>query len=103
MDRHYLTPLFDPRSIVVFAGDPAADPPCREAAILRKAMADGQYKGAVTWLDVAMTGTLAELAQSRADLALIALPHDQNLAALEVVGRVRCRAALRQCHRNGGQ
>jgi acetyltransferase len=94
VDRHYLTPLFDPRSIVVFAGDPAADPPCREAAILRKAMADGQYKGAVTWLDVAMTGTLAELAQSRADLALIALPHDQNLAALEVVGRVRCRAAL---------
>ena len=94
VDRHYLTPLFDPKSVVVFAGDPAAEPPCREAAILRKALADGQFKGAVTWLDISMTGTLAELAKSRADLALIALPHDQNMAALEIVGRVRCRAAL---------
>jgi hypothetical protein len=72
VDRHYLTPLFDPKSIVVFAGDPAAEPPCREAAILRKAMAEGSFKGTVTWLDIAMTGTLAELAHSRADLALIA-------------------------------
>ncbi len=94
VDRHYLTPLFNPSSLVVFAGDPNAEPPGREAATLRKALADSTFKGTVTWLDIAMTGTLADLAQSRADLALIALPHDQVLSALEVVGRIRCRAAL---------
>ncbi len=94
MDRHFLTPLFQPKSIVVFAGDPDAEPPNREAATLRKALAEGSYKGTVTWLDVGMTGTLGDLAHSRSDLALIALPHDQTLAALEIVGRVRCRAAM---------
>lgn len=41
-----------------------------------------------------MTGTLAELAHSRADLALIALPPAGALAALEIAGRIRCRGAL---------
>jgi tetratricopeptide (TPR) repeat protein len=44
--------------------------------------------------DIHNTGTLADLAPSRADLALIALPDDQVAAALEVTGRIRCRAAL---------
>ncbi|MBA4177286.1 MAG: GNAT family N-acetyltransferase [Leptothrix sp. (in: Bacteria)] len=94
MDRHFLTPLFDPRSIIAFAGDPDAEPPTREAAGLRQALAEGGYAGPVTWLDIHTTGTLAELAQSRADLALIALPAEQCAAALEVAGRIRCRAAL---------
>lgn len=94
VDRHFLTPLFNPRSVVVFAGDPDAEPPSREAAVLREAMAEGRYKGEVTWLDTATTGTLSDLAQSRADLALIALPADRLVDALEIVGRIRCRAAL---------
>ncbi|MCU0969911.1 MAG: acetate--CoA ligase family protein, partial [Rubrivivax sp.] len=95
MERHILNPLFSPRSIVVFAGDPdAAEAPTPMAASLRRALRDGRYGGEVTWLDIGMTGTLGELASSRADLALIALPGDQCRAALEVVGRIRCRAAL---------
>ena len=95
MDRHILSPLFAPRSIVVFAGDPeSADAPTPMAAALRRELRGGSYAGDVTWLDIAMTGTLAELAHSRADLAIIALPPDQVPAAMEVVGRVRCRAAL---------
>jgi len=94
VDQHYLTPLFNPGSIVAFAGDPDADPPTPLAATLRRALREGGYAGFLTWLDVATTGTLADLANSRADLALIALPHDQTLAALEIVGRIRCRAAL---------
>jgi acetyltransferase len=95
LDRHYLHPLFDPRSVVVFAGDPD-DPegPTREARTLKKALREGQYKGEVTWLDIAMTGTLADLAAARADLALIALPAGDCEAALEIVARIRCRAAL---------
>ena len=96
VDRHFLTPLFNPRAIVAFAGgeDTAPAGRTREARALREVLAADGYAGSVTWLDIGMTGTLGDLAQSRADLALIALPHDQNLAALEVVGRIRCRAAL---------
>ncbi len=94
MDRHYLHSLFNPRAIVVFAGDPDAAAPTPEAAALRTALAEGGYKGVVTWLDIAMTGTLSDLAHSRADLALIALAPDDTAAALEIVGRIRCRAAL---------
>ncbi|HAT32686.1 MAG TPA: GNAT family N-acetyltransferase [Janthinobacterium sp.] len=41
-----------------------------------------------------MRGTLGELAQARADLAVIALPTLQLAAALEVAGRIQCKAAL---------
>ncbi|MCZ4316111.1 GNAT family N-acetyltransferase [Comamonadaceae bacterium G21597-S1] len=99
VDRHHLTPLFNPRSIVVFAGDPDnPQAPTPEAQALRTSFAGGPgidgYAGVVTWLDIGMTGKLADLADSRADLALIALPDDQVAAALEIVGRIRCRAAI---------
>jgi acetyltransferase len=103
LDRHALTPLFQPRSIVVFAGPPAADGAADalggdaltpQARVLRQALAESGFEGNVTWLDVGMSGTLAELAQSRADLALIALPPDRLASALEIAGRIRCRAAL---------
>jgi len=94
MDKHYLTPLFSPKSIVVFAGNP--DTPDAQNAFGRTITAmlkeDG-YAGSVTYLDIAMKGTLADLAHARADLAIIALPHEQIAAALEVAGRIRCRAA----------
>ena len=95
MDQHYLTPLFSPQSIVVFAGD--SDQPDSQTALARALLTglrDGGFAGTVTHLDIHMTGTLADLAHSRADLALIALPDDQVAAALEVTGRIRCRAAL---------
>jgi acetyltransferase len=98
VDRHFLTPLFNPRSVIVFAGDPDGEAPTREARVLRTALAEvgehGGYAGGLTWLDIQTTGTLAELASSRADLALIAVPAAQCVAALEVAGRIRCRAAL---------
>ncbi|MEY4413468.1 MAG: hypothetical protein RIQ53_761 [Pseudomonadota bacterium] len=95
MDKHYLTPLFHPASIVVFAGDPAQDPPTHAyARELLAALRSGGFQGPVTALDIHTTGTLADLAQSGADLALIALPKDELDEALEVAGRIRCRAAL---------
>jgi acetyltransferase len=111
VDRHFLTPLFNPRSIVAFGGaayaglpagsadaeaTPAAAPaPTREARALHAALSEpGGYGGLVTWLDIRMSGTLADLAHSRADLAVIALPAEDTLAAMEIVGRIRCRAAL---------
>jgi acetyltransferase len=98
VDKHYLTPLFAPQSLVVFAGDPALpdDDPQRTPmarALLAELHVNG-YEGQVTPLDIAMTGTLGDLALARADLAVIALPPQQIAAALEVAGRIRCRAAV---------
>ena len=65
MDRHYLNPMFSPKAVVAFAGDLETPAPTREAQCLREALDSGTFKGQVTWLDVSMTGTLADLAQSR--------------------------------------
>ncbi|MCK6424337.1 MAG: bifunctional acetate--CoA ligase family protein/GNAT family N-acetyltransferase [Burkholderiaceae bacterium] len=95
MDQHFLTPLFSPRSIVVFAGNPD-QPEARHplARTLVRELTEGGFAGEITYLDSQMTGTLSALAHSRADLAIIALPHEQIAAALEIAGRIRCRAAL---------
>ena len=98
MDKHYLTPLFAPESIVVFAGDPALphDDASRtpSARALLKALADSTFGGNLALLDIGMSGTLADLAVARVDLAIIALPAEQIASALEVAGRIRSRAAL---------
>ena len=95
MDKHYLTALFAPASIIVFAGKP--DAPEHQSAygrgITAQIRASG-FAGPVTFLDIGMSGTLGDLAQSHADLAIIALPDAELAGALEVAGRIQCRAAL---------
>ncbi|MFA9217453.1 MAG: CoA-binding protein [Sphingomonadaceae bacterium] len=95
MDAHYLTPLFSPQSMVVFAGK--ADQPESQSSYgraIRTQLEQGGFSGPISYLDVGMSGTLADLAHSRADLAVIALPEDEVAFALEVAGRIQCRAAL---------
>jgi acetyltransferase len=94
MDMHYLTPLFSPRSIVVFAGDAEKASPIGQGPLVVEQLREGGFAGPLTFLDSGMRGTLGELAQARADLAVIALPHDQLCAALEVAGRIQCKTAL---------
>jgi acetyltransferase len=91
MDKHYLTPLFSPDSVLVFADSPSqGDTP----AALHVALKSQRFSGELTFLDTQTSGTLAELADTRADLAVISLPHPEVAAALEVAGRMKCRAAL---------
>ena len=95
MDKHYLTPLFAPQSIVVFAGqvdDPDSLSP--RAKVLHQALRAQKYTGTLQFLDIHTTGTLADLAQTGADLAIIALPPEEVAAALEIAGRMTCRSAL---------
>lgn len=95
MDKHYLTPLFAPQAIVVLAGDP--DTPerlTREARQLHQALRAQRFEGQLTFLDVRTSGTLADLAQAKADLAIVALPPAELPQALALVGRITCRAAL---------
>ncbi len=95
MDKHYLTPLFCPETVAVFAGradDPATQ--TRHARLLHQALRAQHFDGTLQFLDVQTSGTLADLAKARADLALIALPPQEIAAALELAGRMACRSAL---------
>lgn len=95
MDKHYLTPLFSPESIIVFAGpvdDPSMQSP--QARALVESLKAQSFTGTLRFLDIHSSGTLADLAQARADLAIIALPAADVASALEVAGRIACRAAL---------
>lgn len=95
MNMHHLTPLFSPQSVVVFAGDTKApETQTAHAKLLVQQLKNSGYTGPLIFLDINMRGTLADLAQSRADLAIIVLPSAQLAAALEVAGRIQCKAAL---------
>ncbi len=92
MDKHYLTPLFLPQSIAVFASGEAG---AGHAQALQQALRAQRYEGTLTFLDIHNTsGTLADLAQAKADLAIIALPPEQAPAALDLAARMACKAAL---------
>ncbi|MEJ8847893.1 GNAT family N-acetyltransferase [Variovorax rhizosphaerae] len=95
MQKHYLTPLFAPESIVVFAGAirQAEDDHWHSTAI-RRALQAGGFEGSLEYLDVHTSGTLGDLVQARADLAIIALPCHDIPAALGIAGRLSCRSAL---------
>jgi acetyltransferase len=95
MDKHYLTPLFAPASIAVLAGQ--ADEPetlTAYAQALHPALRAQRFAGSLQFVDTHTSGTLADLAQRKSDLAIIALPPTEVPAALEVAGRIGCRAAL---------
>jgi acetyltransferase len=95
MDKHFLTPLFSPRSIAVLAGE--ADDPTSQAAqaqVLHRTLVAQRFAGTLTFLDMHYSGTLADLAHTQADLAIIAVPPAEVASALDIVGRIKCRAAL---------
>ena len=95
MDKHYLTPLLAPSSVVVFAGEAdGPQTPTPHAIAVRAALQADRFSGALRFLEIGTSGTLADLAQTRADLAVIALPPADIGAALELTGRIGCRAAL---------
>jgi acetyltransferase len=95
LDKHYLAPLFSPGSVAVLAGRPDDPELTPQAQALHAALRAQRYAGTLTFLDIrGSSGTLHDLAQSRADLAVIALPPQDLAAALELAGRMHCRAAL---------
>ena len=95
MDKHYLTPLFTPESIVVFAGRlDEPDTQTTQAQALIEALRAQRFTGTLQFLDIQTSGTLADLAQIKADLAIIALEHKDIAPALELAGRMACKAAL---------
>ncbi len=96
MEKHFLHPLFNPSSILIFAGglDPEALTYGPAQQLATQIRSNG-YSGELRFVDTRMSGTLAELAQSKAELAVIVLPSaEETENALEIAGRIKCRAAL---------
>ena len=110
MDKHYLAPLFTPGSVVVFAGrtnsteatdatdakeaTDAAPSQSPQARMLRQALETDRFTGTLNFVDIHTSGTLNDLAQTRADLAIIALAPDEVAVALGIAARIGCRTAL---------
>ena len=94
MDKHYLSTLLAPETIVVFAGPPGEANPSAPARALHAALRAQRYSGQLRFLDIHTSGTLGELAQARADLAIIALPPPELADALALAARMACRSAL---------
>jgi len=95
MDAHYLAPLFAPRAIVVFAGssnpEEATSP---HATTLLQALKAQRFKGTLQFVSTQTSGTLADLMEIKADLAIIALPPSEVPAAIELAARMACRAVM---------
>ncbi|MDE2119495.1 MAG: bifunctional acetate--CoA ligase family protein/GNAT family N-acetyltransferase, partial [Betaproteobacteria bacterium] len=97
MDKHYLTPLFTPESIVVF-GCASGEAGCSAAIAVQQALRQGAYQGRLQFVDLSTSGTLEQLSHAHADLAVIALPEEQAAEALELAARMGCRSALIVSH-----
>jgi hypothetical protein len=95
MDKHYLTPLFTPESIVVFAGRIDA-PESQHRRRRHWLMHCGRSvcKGTLQFVDIHTSGTLADLAQAQSRPGHHRAGAKDVAAALEVAGRMACRAAL---------
>ena len=95
MDAHYLAPLFAPKAIVVFAGasnpEEAISP---HAATLLQALKAQRFSGTLQFVSTQTSGTLADLMEIKADLAIIALPPAEVPAAIELAARMACQAAM---------
>ena len=95
MDKHFLTPLFSPKALAVFCGnmdDPSSHTP--QATALLESLKAQPFTGRMTFLDIHTNGTLADLTQTVADLAVIALLPQDIASALEIAARINCKAAL---------
>ncbi|MBH9552305.1 bifunctional acetate--CoA ligase family protein/GNAT family N-acetyltransferase [Inhella gelatinilytica] len=92
MNAHPLSALLAPRSVVVLTGPEGQR--TAEAEQLLAQLSAQPFQGPCAILDAHVRGSLADLAQSRADLAILALPESEWLSGVELASRIGCRAAL---------
>ena len=91
MKPHYLAPLFDPKSLLVYVPAGSAS---SIAALLKTALAEGAFAGSVTWLEDSPAGFPALTGVARASLALIAIPGAGAVRALAHAAAARTRTAI---------
>jgi acetyltransferase len=95
MKLHYLAPLFDPKSILVYSRDEVAS-----SALLNAALNEGVYSGVITRVETTMRSfatidrAFFSPLSARPDLALIAVGDSHVVKALTHAAKARVRAAI---------
>jgi acetyltransferase len=95
MKLHYLAPLFDPKSILVYTRDDVAS-----SILLTAALNEGVFSGVITRVDKTMRSfatidrALFSPLSTRPDLALIAVGDSHVVKALTHAAKARVRAAI---------
>ena len=93
MKLHYLAPLFEPKSVLVYTRDDDAS----SAAVLNTALSEAEFNGSITRI-VPTSQSFASIANveasTRPDLALIAVGNAYTVKALTHAAKARVRAAI---------
>jgi acetyltransferase len=95
MKLHYLAPLFDPKSILVYTRDDVAS-----SILLNAALNEGVFSGVITRIEATMRSfatidrALFSPLSTRPDLALIAVGDSHVIKALTHAAKARVRAAI---------
>ena len=93
MKLHYLAPLFEPKSVLVYTRDDDAS----SAAVLNTALSEAEFNGSITRI-VPTSQSFASIANveasTRPDLALIAVGDAYTVKALTHAAKARVRAAI---------
>ena len=91
MKPHYLAPMFDPKSLLVYLPAPGAS---AIATLLKAALDESEFGGTVTWLEETPKDFPRLANMARADLALIAIPGAGAVRALKHAAAARARTAI---------
>ncbi len=92
MKLHYLAPLFDPKSILVYTRDDIAS-----SILLNAALNEGVFSGVITRIEATMRSFATidrAVLNTRPDLALIAVGDAHVIKALTHAAKARVRAAI---------
>jgi len=94
LEKHYLNPLLDPSSISILTNSQKSRGDNSYLDTFLKLFEQEKYSGTLEWIDTSATLALGNTHIKAKDLAIIALPADELLSALDLAGRLKHRAAL---------
>ena len=97
MEKHYLNALLDSSSVSIFTN--SKNPPIQGSyqELFLTLFQEGKYLGEVEWVDVNTTLDLSKKDIKTKEVAIIALPQEELLSALDLAGRLKHQAAVLIC------
>ncbi|QKM65245.1 GNAT family N-acetyltransferase [Polynucleobacter tropicus] len=94
MEKHYLDSLFNPSSISIFFDQNLSDSEARCQNIFKGLFSEKPYSGAIEWVDVSAPVELNQHEIKKKGLAIIPLPPEKMITALDLAGRLKHQAAV---------
>lgn len=94
MEKHYLSSLFDPRSISIFVDEKIPKGLDSSQDIFLKLFQEASYVGEVEWIDISTPIDFNKNDLKKKGLAIIALPVSEMIKALDLAGRLKHESAV---------